>query len=172
MESNRFQTHYDFPSETLVLEVSDIWPHDSGKIIDHITKTIHLFLSPGTYTVIAENPKTGEHVKTSAPLTVRGDTTSVDQTAFVAPDAFRTLEAPSPLRTVIVEAGVDTNSFLSPDILRTLDQSKPRPTDTQEKEQPRTAPKVIVPLQPINITEGQPINFTAKVEGNPAPTVR
>ena len=31
MESNRFQTYYDFPSETLVLEVSDIWPHDSGK---------------------------------------------------------------------------------------------------------------------------------------------
>jgi len=31
MESNRFQTHYDFPSETLVLEISDIWPHDSGK---------------------------------------------------------------------------------------------------------------------------------------------
>ena len=31
MESNRFQTHYDFPSETLVLEISDIWLHDAGK---------------------------------------------------------------------------------------------------------------------------------------------
>ncbi|CAF5128424.1 unnamed protein product, partial [Rotaria magnacalcarata] len=29
MESTRFQTQYDFPSETLVLEISDIWPHDS-----------------------------------------------------------------------------------------------------------------------------------------------
>jgi hypothetical protein len=155
MESNRFQTHYDFPSETLVLEVSDIWPHDSG-----------------TYTVIAEKPKTGERVQTSAPLTVRTDTTSIDRTAFVAPDAFRTLEAAPNLRTVMVESGVDTNSFLTPDVLRTLDQVKPKPTDVQEKEQPLMAPKVIVPLQPINCNEGQPINFTAKIQGNPQPTVR
>lgn len=107
------------------MEVSDIWPHDSG-----------------TYTVVAENPKTGELVQTSAPLTVRGDTTVVDQTAFVAPDAFRA-----------------------------LDHVKPRPMDTQEKEEPRKAPKVIVPLQPIKCDEGQPINFTAKIEGFPTPTV-
>ncbi len=155
MESNRFQTHYDFPSETLVLEISDIWPHDAGN-----------------YTVIAEQPKTGERLQTSAPLTVRRDTTSIDRTAFVAPDAFKTLEATPTLRTMIGESGVDTNSFLSPDILRALDQAKPKPTDTQEKEQPRTAPKVIAPLQPINTNEGQPINFTAKVQGNPQPTVR
>ena len=154
MESNRFQTHYDFPSETLVLEVSDIWPHDSG-----------------TYTVVAENPKTGEHVETSAPLTVRGDLTRVDRTAFVAPDAFRSLET-GPLRTVLVEPGVDTNSFVNPDIFRALDGVKPRPTDTQEKDQPQSPPKVIVPLQPIKCNEGQPINFTAKIVGFPTPTVK
>lgn len=153
MESTRFQTHYDFPSETLVLEVSDIWPHDSG-----------------TYTVLAKNPKTGEQVETSAPLTVRGDSTLVDRTAFVAPDAFRSFETAPNLRTV-VEPGVDTSSFLTPDILRALDQTKPKPTDTQDKEQPRSAPKVIVPLQPIKCNEGQPINFTAKVDGFPTPTV-
>jgi hypothetical protein len=155
MESNRFQTYYDFPSETLVLEISDIWPHDQG-----------------TYTVIAENPKTGERAQTSAPLTVRRDTTSIDRTAFVAPDAFRTLEAAPTLRTALTQPGVDTNSFLSPDVLRTLDQVKQRPTDTQEKEQPRSAPKVIAHLQPLNVNEGQPINFTAKVQGSPQPTVR
>ncbi len=154
MESNRFQTHYDFPSETLVLEVSDIWPHDEG-----------------TYTVIAENPKTGEHVETSAPLTVRQDTTSVDRTAFVAPDAFRSLETGPTLRTMLVQPGVDTQSFLTPDVLRALEQVKTRPSDVSEKEQPQSAPKVIVPLQPIQCNEGQPINFTAKVEGNPTPTV-
>ncbi|CAM2700506.1 unnamed protein product [Rotaria socialis] len=153
MESTRFQTQYDFPSETLVLEISDIWPHDSG-----------------TYTVIAQNPRTGERVETSAPLVVRSDTTPVDHTAFVAPDAFRTLESGPNLRTVFVEPGVDTNSFLSPDALKALDQGKPKPTGEQEKEQPRTPPKVIIPLKPINCNEGQPINFTAKVEGNPHPT--
>jgi hypothetical protein len=136
-----------------------------------LIKTINFFFA-GTYTVIAENSKTGERIETSAPLTVRGDITSIDRTAFVAPDAFRTLEEAPNLRTAMVESGVDTNSFLTPDILRTLDQTKPRPTDTQEKEQPRIAPKVIVPLQSINVNEGQPINFTAKIEGYPQPTVR
>ncbi|CAF4610426.1 unnamed protein product, partial [Rotaria sp. Silwood1] len=152
LESNRFQTHYDFPSETLVLEISDIWPHDSGN-----------------YTVIAHNPKTGERAETSAPLVVRSDTTPVDYTAFVAPDAFRTLEAGPNLRTVFVEPGVDTQSFLTPDVLKTLDQVKPKPMDVDEKEQPRIAPKVVVHLQPIKCNEGQPINFIAKVEGNPHP---
>ncbi|CAF4147161.1 unnamed protein product, partial [Rotaria sp. Silwood2] len=152
LESNRFQTHYDFPSETLVLEISDIWPHDAG-----------------TYTVIAHNPKTGERAQTSAPLIVRSDATPVDYTAFVAPDAFRTLEAGPNLRTVFVEPGVDTHSFLAPDVLKTLDQVKPKPMEVDEKEQPRIAPKVIVPLQPIQCSEGQPINFIAKVEGNPHP---
>jgi hypothetical protein len=155
MESNRFQTHYDFPSETLVLEISDIWPHDAG-----------------IFTVLAENPKTGERVETSAPLTVRSDTTLIDRTAFVPSDAFRTLESAPTLRTALVQPGVDTNSFLTPDVLRTLDQVKPKTTDTEEKEQPRMAPKFIVPLQPIKCSEGQPINFTAKVEGNPQPVVR
>ncbi len=104
-------------------------------------------------------------------MTVRQDTTSIDRTAFVAPDAFRSLETAPTLRTVMVESGVDTNSFLTPDVLRALDQGKPKPTDTQEKEQPRTAPKVIVPLQPVKCSEGQPINFTAKIEGTPTPTV-
>jgi len=131
-----------------------------------------VFFYSGTFTVIAEKPKTGERVQTSAPLTVRTDTTSIDHTAFVAPDAFRTLEAGPNLRTVMVESGVDTNSFLTPDVLRALDQVKPKPTDVQEKEQPLMAPKVIVPLQPINCNEGQPINFTAKIQGNPQPTVR
>lgn len=126
MESTRFQTHYDFPSETLVLEISDIWPHDAG-----------------TYTVVAENPKTGEHVETSAPLTVRTDTMSIDNTAFVPQDAFRT-----------------------------LDQGKPKPSDAPEKNEPKTPPKVIVPLQPVSCKEGEPIIFTAKVIGNPQPTVR
>ncbi|CAF3405101.1 unnamed protein product [Rotaria sp. Silwood1] len=152
LESNRFQTHYYFPSETLVLEISDIWPHDSGN-----------------YTVIAHNPKTGERAETSAPLVVRSDTTPVDYTAFVAPDAFRTLEAGPNLRTVFVEPGVDTQSFLTPDVLKTLDQVKPKPMDVDEKEQPRIAPKVVVHLQPIKCNEGQPINFIAKVEGNPHP---
>jgi len=134
--------------------------------------SIDLLFFKGNYTVIAENPKTGERVETSAPLTVRGDTTSIDRTAFVAPDAFRTLESALPLRTALVQPGVDTNSFLKPDVLRALDQAKPKPMDVQEKQQPLIAPKVIVPLQPIKCNEGQPINFTAKVEGNPQPTVR
>lgn len=71
----------------------------------------------------------------------------------------------------MVQPGVDTNSFLNPAVLRALDQAKPKPTDTQEKEEPRTAPKVIVPLQPVQCNEGQPINFTAKIQGNPQPTV-
>lgn len=121
--------------------------------------------------MLAKNPKTGEQVETSAPLTVRGDSTLVDRTAFVAPDAFRPFETAPNLRSTLVEPGVDTNSFLTPDILRALDQTKPKPTDTQEKEQPRSAPKVIVPLKPIQCNEGQPINFTAKVEGFPTPTV-
>jgi hypothetical protein len=104
-------------------------------------------------------------------LTVRQDTTNIDRTAFVAPDAFRSLETAPTLRTVIVEAGVDTHSFLTPDVLRALEQVKPKPSDIPEKEQPLSAPKVIVPLQPIKCNEGQPINFTAKVEGNPTPTV-
>ncbi|CAF0838305.1 unnamed protein product, partial [Adineta ricciae] len=152
LESNRLQTYYDFPSETLVLEISDIWPHDAGN-----------------YTVIAENPKTGERVETSAPLTVRGDTTSIDRTAFVAPDAFRTLETVVPLRPVVDESGVDTNSYLSPDVLRALDQAKQKPNETPEKKQPLVAPKILAPLQPIECNEGQPINFTAKVEGVPQP---
>ncbi|CAF4530496.1 unnamed protein product, partial [Rotaria magnacalcarata] len=65
-----------------------------------------------TYTVIAQNPRTGERVETSAPLVVRSDATPVDHTAFVAPDAFRNLESGPNLRTVFVEPGVDTNSFL------------------------------------------------------------
>lgn len=129
------------------------------------------FLFLGTYTVLAKNPKTGEQVVTSAPLTVRGDSTLVDRTAFVAPDAFRSLDAGPNMRTPLVEPGVDTNSFLTPDILRALDQVKPKPADTQEQEQPRSPPKVIVPLKPITCNEGQPINFTAKVEGYPTPTV-
>lgn len=137
-----------------MLEISDIWPHDAGN-----------------YTVVAENPKTGERVETSAPLTVRGDTTSIDRTAFVAPDAFRTLETAAPLRPVVNESGVDTNSFLSPDVLRALDQTKAKPAEAPEKKQPLTAPKVIQPLQPISVQEGQPINFTAKVQGVPQPTV-
>ncbi|CAF1249473.1 unnamed protein product, partial [Adineta ricciae] len=152
LESNRLQTYYDFPSETLVLEISDIWPHDAGN-----------------YTVIAENPKTGERVETSAPLTVRGDATSIDRTAFVAPDAFRTLETVAPLRPVVDESGVDTNSYLSPDVLRALDQAKQKPNEAPEKKQPLVAPKVLAPLQPIKCNEGQPINFTAKVEGVPQP---
>jgi hypothetical protein len=52
---------------------------------------------------------------------------------------------------------IDRTAFVAPDI--------------PEKEQPRSAPKVIVPLQPIKCNEGQPINFTAKIEGNPTPTV-
>ena len=155
MESTRFQTHYDFPSETLVLEISDIWPHDAG-----------------TYTVLAENPKTGEHVETSAPLTVRTDTMSIDSTAFVPQDAFRTLEAGPNQRPIMVEPGVDTNSFLNPNVLRTLDQAKPKPSDAPDKSEPKTPPKVIVPLQPVNCKEGEPIIFTAKVVGNPQPTVR
>lgn len=52
-----------------------------------------------------------------------------------------------------------------------MDQTKPKPMDIEEQEQPRSAPKVLVPLQPTNTNEGQPINFTAKVQGNPQPTV-
>ena len=121
--------------------------------------------------MIAENPKTGERVETSAPLTVRGDTTSIDRTAFVAPDAFRTLETTTPLRPGVGESGVDTNSYLSPDVLRALDQAKQKPTEAPEKKQPLVAPKVLAPLQPIKCNEGQPINFTAKVEGVPQPQV-
>ena len=72
----------------------------------------------------------------------------------------------------MIEPGVDTNSFLNPDVLRALDRVKPKPTDAPEKEEPLMAPKFIVPLKPINCNEGQPINFTAKVQGNPQPTVR
>ena len=126
----------------------------------------------GQYTVLAENPKTGEKVQTSAPLTVRSDATSIDRTAFVPQDAFRTLEAGPNLPTALVQPGVDTNSFLSPDVLRALDQTKPKATEADEKEKPMSPPKVIVPLKPVTCKEGQPINFTAKVEGNPQPTVR
>ena len=125
----------------------------------------------GLYTVIAENPKTGERVETSAPLSVRTDATLVDRTAFVPPDSFRNLEEATKLRTNFVQPGVDTNSFLTPEILKALEQGKPMPMDTTEKEQPLTPPKVIVPLKPANCSEGQPIIFTAKVEGNPQPMV-
>ena len=120
---------------------------------------------------MAENPKTGERVQTSAPLIVRTDSVPVDQTAFVAPDAFRGLESGPGLRTMVVEPGVDTHSFLSPDVLRSLEQGKPRSNEPQEKEQPQSPPKVVVPLKPVNCNEGQPINFSAKVLGNPQPTV-
>ena len=138
------------------MEVSDIWPHDEG-----------------LYTVIAENPKTGERVETSAPLTVRQDATLVDRTAFVPQDSFRNLEDATKLRTNFVQPGVDTNSFLTPDILNALEQGRPMPTTSApEKEQPLAPPRVIVPLKPVNCQEGQPINFTAQVEGNPQPQVR
>lgn len=125
----------------------------------------------GLYTVIAENPKTGERVETSAPLTVRTDATLIDRTAFVSPDSFRNLEDGTKLRTNFIQPGVDTNSFISPEIFKALEQGKPVPMDTQDKHQPLTPPRVIVPLKPVNCNEGQPIIFTAKVEGTPQPTV-
>jgi hypothetical protein len=126
----------------------------------------------GKYTVIAENPKTGERVETSASLTVRSDPTLIDQTAFVPSDAFQPFEASPNSRTPFVEPGVDTNSFLNPAVLRALDQTKPKPVNIDEQQKPLSPPKVIIPLKPVDCNEGQPIIFTAKVEGNPQPMVR
>lgn len=104
-------------------------------------------------------------------MTVRTDSTLVDQTAFVAPDAFRTLESSPNQRSPKIQPGVDTGSFVSPNALRALEHVQPKPVETEEKEQPRTPPKVLIPLQPVKIHEGQPINFTAKIDGFPVPSV-
>lgn len=125
----------------------------------------------GNYRAVAQNPKTGERVETSAPLFVRGDSMPVDRTAFVAPDAFRTLEMGPNQRPIVIEPGVDTNSFLTPEILQALEQGKPKQIESTEQQKPMSPPKVVVPLKPITCNEGQPIIFTAKVIGNPQPTV-
>lgn len=67
---------------------------------------------------------------------------SIDEKAYVNPDAFRFLEQPIAAQTVEPKHAMEL---------------KP--------------PKVIIPLTDVKLIEGQPIYLACKIEGSPRPNV-
>lgn len=66
---------------------------------------------------------------------------------------------------------IDDTPLVNPDAFRYLDHPhihKPRDTDEIENVEP---PKVVVPLQDLQLKEGEPIILMCKITGNPKPKV-
>ena len=69
---------------------------------------------------------------------------------------------------------VDETAYISPDAFKSLETSpaKPERDDEDEKDKKRyMPPRVIVPLTNIRISEGEPFKLECKIDGYPAPKV-
>ncbi|CAF4396581.1 unnamed protein product, partial [Adineta steineri] len=68
---------------------------------------------------------------------------------------------------VPTQSGVDTTPFVQPERFAQLEVKAPAPT-RQDMQQPE-APKVVTPLQPIQVNEGSPALLQATIVGKPTP---
>ena len=89
--------------------------------------------------------------------------------AFVPAEKFAALEQPQGRRAP-VQSGVDTSPFVQPERFTNLEVKAPPPT--KEELDHMEAPKVIVPLQSTQLSEGSPALLQATIVGKPTPDVR
>ncbi|CAF1549346.1 unnamed protein product, partial [Rotaria sordida] len=72
--------------------------------------------------------------------------------------------------TVRPTASIDTRPFIQPDRFAPLELKAPPPTKADlDKMEP---PKVVVPLENLQVTEGSPVLLKATIVGKPIPNVR
>lgn len=89
--------------------------------------------------------------------------------AFVSPDKFAAFDQPYG-RNVPTQSGVDTSPFVQPERFAQLELKAPKPT--KEEMEHMEAPKVMTPLQSVQVNEGSPVLLQATVAGKPTPNVR
>ena len=65
---------------------------------------------------------------------------------------------------------IDTRPFVQPERFAPLELKAPVPK--KEDLDQMEAPKVIVPLQPVQVNEGSPVLLQATIVGKPTPNVR
>ena len=156
--SNRLRTRYDIGSNQVLLQIDDVRPQDAGQ-----------------YIVVATNP-VGD-VSTAGSLSVTPEKGGVDDRSFVPTDKFRNLERPKEQekRPLEIISGVDTQPFVSPDKFNKLNQISPM-VRTEEGEtilEENRAPRVMVPLNNVDVEELMPVILTTKIDaGEPTSTVR
>lgn len=154
-EANRFRTHYDIPSKTIFLTVAGARDDDSGN-----------------YTVVAKNPL-GEE-ETSCDVVVDMNQPLIDSRSFVPQNAFEKLERPV-RKLDNTTSGVDQSSFFNQDLFRPFDERAIKhPSafvggEDADATMPILAPRILSPLRPITVPEGQPVLFVTQVEGYPLP---
>ena len=153
--STRLRTRYDIGTKQVLLQINEVRPHDVGE-----------------YTVIATNPA-GEDSSVCS-LSVVPDKPGVDDRAFVPKEKFRNLDQPQGQgrRPFDIVPGVDMQPFIEPERFLNL---KPIPSVTRpedELNEPKRAPKVIVPLVDCDVEEQMPVIFTTTIDaGVPMATV-
>lgn len=130
--SNRYNTHYDINTGVARLSIKDTIMNDAG-----------------VYTVVAEN-KAGSD-RTNGRLEIEKESV-IDNTPIVNPNAFASLQQPTPL---------------SPGIPSTPLGRK----DSGSGEEPIRPARVVVPLQNAQTMEGKPIRLACRVDGYPKPSV-
>lgn len=154
-EGNRFRTHYDIPSKTIFLTIAGAREDDSG-----------------AYRLVAKNPL-GEE-ETTADVNVNLDQPKIDQRSFVPQAAFDRLEKPS-LKPLNVTSGVDQTSFFNQDLFRPFDEHTIKhPSafvggEESDAAMPISPPRILTPLRPLTVPEGEAVLFTTQVEGYPIP---
>ncbi|CAF1553531.1 unnamed protein product, partial [Rotaria sp. Silwood1] len=118
----------------------------------------------GEYRVIATNPA-GED-STVASLNVVPDKPGVDDRPFVPQDKFRSLEAPEGKgpRPLEIVPGVDVQPFVPPEKFRKLDHVEPVERPERELQEPKRAPRVIVPLSNCELEELMPVILTTTID--------
>ena len=153
--SNRLRTRYDLGTKQVLLQISDVMPHDIGE-----------------YTVIATNPAGKD--STTCTLSVVPDRPGVDDRAFVPQDKFKGLEYPQAYgrQPFDIVPGVDTRPFIEPERFLNLKPIPSKEIAEKELKEPKRPPKVIVPLANVDMEEQMPVIFTTNVDaGVPMATV-
>ena len=124
----------------------------------------------GEYLVIATNPA-GEDT-TVGSLSVSPDKRGVDDRAFVPTEKFRNLEGPVK-RPLEIIPGVDVQPFISPEKFRKLNEIPSSTKPEVELDEPKRAPRVIVPLTDCALEELMPVILVATIDaGSPMATVK
>ena len=72
--------------------------------------------------------------------------------------------------TIRPTSSIDTRPFVQPELFANLELKAPAPT--KEEMDNMEAPKVVVPLKSVLLTEGSPALLQATITGQPTPNVR
>ena len=123
MASQRMDMNYDLPTCVATMNIKLTKPNDIG-----------------TYKVVAENP--AGKAETACKLSIQ-TVPNVDETAYVNPESFRTLEN---LPKLPVSYDTDDGGDIQPII-------------------------VLKPLEDKECFEGETVSFVCEVKGNPKPVV-